>query len=69
MVSNMIRLMIHWLKSLFNKPKPKDYIHLVKQFENGKYLCVINGNVYSLTDNQYKEYLKKFANDNPDKHA
>ena len=54
----MIKLFWFWIKDRFTKPKPKNYIHLIKQLE-GKYLCVINGRVYSITKKQYEEYLKK----------
>jgi hypothetical protein len=54
----MIKLFFFWIKSFFMKPKPKDYIYLIKKFDNNKYLCVINGRVFSITENQYKNYLK-----------
>ena len=67
----MIRLFLFCIKDLFtkSKPEPKDYIHLVKKFEDGRYLCVINGMVRTVTSTEYKAFLKRITNDNTNKQS
>lgn len=57
----MIKLFLFWIRNLFEKPKPKPggYIHIVKKFANDRYLCVIDGRVFTISADQYKEYLMR----------
>jgi len=56
----MIKVLLFRIRNFFTKPnpKPKHYVHLIHKFEDDRYLCVIDGRIYSITAEQYENYLK-----------